>query len=689
MSSSSNGTISVDSLAEVFRCFICMEKLCDARLCPHCSKLCCYPCIRRWLTDQHQQCPHCRATLRLHDLVNCRWAEEVTTQIDNLKINEISKQNHEEKDKCELHKETLTVYCSSCSKCICHQCALFNGSHTSHHFLPLNDVYKTNISIVNERLGQLKRHHVELICLIQDIERNVENVKAAKDERFREIRNVMYAMQAKLDEQCKIKLNILNAQRIKLSCESELIEKSLHDIEHRISNNGKAEVIDKQQDLLNTIKMICTKSETSFVPTSISYDFPSEVIPQYKSSTFIIRNFSILQQNLDPVYSQSLYVNGLTWRLKVYPNGNGTVQNTYLSVFLELTNGLNESSKYEYRIEMIYQLSKDSSKNIIREFTSDFEVGEAWGYNRYFLLNALIPEGFHDIVNDTLILRFYVRPLTYQQESHDQQWYIKYLENNNQQLNNEIKTLREKILSLTLNNNNDNKEICSTETNYENHEQENPTETAIDINEIDDNDDDDDEYTSIESDQMNSDEDENVLTENDVEEVSSSSFNDQSTHAEQNIHEAYSYRSNEVPTARSIVFEAVKSNSITTDPLTLSLPTDNMSNEVNSILNTRIYESISFNETLPFITDGDLIFADILEHSTDDEQNISLHSNDNQLNSSLFRETRHHNTDQSAIISSTFLSYHRPRYQTSSHNLILRNSENHRSRISTGHYTQE
>ena len=34
------------SLAEVFRCFICMEKLRDARLCPHCSKLCCFMCIR-------------------------------------------------------------------------------------------------------------------------------------------------------------------------------------------------------------------------------------------------------------------------------------------------------------------------------------------------------------------------------------------------------------------------------------------------------------------------------------------------------------------------------------------------------------------------------------------------------------------------------------------------------------------
>lgn len=36
----------VQSLAEVFRCFICMERLRDAHLCPHCSKLCCYACIR-------------------------------------------------------------------------------------------------------------------------------------------------------------------------------------------------------------------------------------------------------------------------------------------------------------------------------------------------------------------------------------------------------------------------------------------------------------------------------------------------------------------------------------------------------------------------------------------------------------------------------------------------------------------
>ncbi len=38
----------------------------------------------------------------------------------------------------------------------------------------------------------------------------MESVKSAKDERLRETRNAMHVMQAKLDEQLKIKLDALN-----------------------------------------------------------------------------------------------------------------------------------------------------------------------------------------------------------------------------------------------------------------------------------------------------------------------------------------------------------------------------------------------------------------------------------------------------------------------------------------------
>jgi len=73
-----------------------MEKLRDAHLCPHCSKLCCYTCIRRWLTEQRSQCPHCRASLHLHELVNCRWVEEETQQLDTLQAVCISNFRHDD-----------------------------------------------------------------------------------------------------------------------------------------------------------------------------------------------------------------------------------------------------------------------------------------------------------------------------------------------------------------------------------------------------------------------------------------------------------------------------------------------------------------------------------------------------------------------------------------------------------------
>ena len=50
----------------------------------------------------------------------------------------------------------------------------------------------------------------------------------------------------------------------------------------------------------------------------------------------------------------------------------------------ELSSGLPETSKYEYRVEMVHQASGDPTKNVVREFASDFEVGECWGYNRFF-----------------------------------------------------------------------------------------------------------------------------------------------------------------------------------------------------------------------------------------------------------------------------------------------------------------
>ncbi|XP_077403086.1 E3 ubiquitin-protein ligase TRIM37 isoform X2 [Vanacampus margaritifer] len=436
---------SVESIAEVFRCFICMEKLRDARLCPHCSKLCCFSCIRRWLTEQRAQCPHCRAPLQLRELVNCRWAEEVTQQLDTLQLCSLTKNEDNDKDKCENHHEKLSVFCWTCKKCICHQCALWGGMHGGHTFKPLVEIYEQHVTKVKEEVAKLRRRLMELISLVQEVERNVEAVRGAKDERVREIRNTVEMMIARLDNQLKNKLITLMGQKTSLTQETELLESILQEVEHQLHSCSKSELISKSPEILLMFQQVHRKPMQSFVTTPVPPDFTSELVPTYDSSTFVLVNFSTLRQRADPVYSPPLQISGLCWRLKVYPDGNGVVRGNYLSVFLELSAGLPETSKYEYRVEMVHQASSDPSKNIIREFASDFEVGECWGYNRFFRLDLLASEGYLNMQTDTLVLRYQVRSPTFFQKCRDQYWYISQLETAQSGYIQQINNLKERL----------------------------------------------------------------------------------------------------------------------------------------------------------------------------------------------------------------------------------------------------
>ncbi|MED6264068.1 Tripartite motif containing 37, partial [Characodon lateralis] len=399
----------------------------------------------RWLTEQRAQCPHCRAPLQLRELVNCRWAEEVTQQLDTLQLCSLTKHEDNDKDKCENHHEKLSVFCWTCKKCICHQCALWGGMHGGHTFKPLVEIYEQHVTKVKEEVGKLRRRLMELISLVQEVERNVEAVRGAKDERVREIRNAVEMMIARLDNQLKNKLITLMGQKTSLTQETELLESLLQEVEHQLHSCSKSELISKSPEILLMFQQVHRKPMQSFVTTPVPPDFTSELVPAYDSSTFVLVNFSTLRQRADPVYSPPLQISGLCWRLKVYPDGNGVVRGNYLSVFLELSAGLPETSKYEYRVEMVHQASSDPTKNIIREFASDFEVGECWGYNRFFRLDLLASEGYLNMQTDTLVLRYQVRSPTFFQKCRDQYWYISQLESAQSGYIQQINNLKERL----------------------------------------------------------------------------------------------------------------------------------------------------------------------------------------------------------------------------------------------------
>lgn len=327
-------------------------------------------------------------------------------------------------------------------------------------------VYETHIAQVKEEVSQLKSRLVELISLVQDVEQNVETVRTAKDEKVREIRNAVELMVGRLDAQLKVKLMTLMRQKGSLTQETEQLEHLLQEIEHQLHTcsrcvqikvrvtlfpcvtenpnriSHRSQLIMKSPELLKMIHQVRLKPMACYVTAPVPADFQSEIVPPYETGQFVMHQFAVMQQRGVPVYSAPLQRNGLHFRLKVYPYGNGAVRGEYLSVFLELTHGLPETSKYEYRVQMIHQ---SSSKIIQREFVSDFEVGECWGYNRFFRLDLLASEGYLNTVNDTLELRFQVRPSTFYQRCRDQQWFIRQLVGQLSTRDEDVKRLEERV----------------------------------------------------------------------------------------------------------------------------------------------------------------------------------------------------------------------------------------------------
>lgn len=240
--------------------------------------------------------------------------------------------------------------------------------------------------------------------------------------------------------------------------EIEQLDEFHEKLNMELSKMPKTSLIKKSGDLIRQLKEIHTKEPQRFVDNEVSVDFTSELVPQYEQSVFVIKNFNRIRNNQSSqtleeneiVYSDPPLItrSGLSWRLKVYPNGNGIAKGNYISVFLEMLKGLpdTQTQKYEYRVEMINH--RNPSAQVVREFASDFEVGECWGYNRFYRIDLLEREGYLNQQDDSITLKFFVRAPYYSQHCSDQERHIINMEKIIDDKNKEIDEFKQKYNEL-------------------------------------------------------------------------------------------------------------------------------------------------------------------------------------------------------------------------------------------------
>ena len=65
--------------------------------------------------ERKSECPHCRNHLTPRQLVNCRFAADISEAIDDLDINNARADD----ENCQEHNTELNYYCKTCEIPIC------------------------------------------------------------------------------------------------------------------------------------------------------------------------------------------------------------------------------------------------------------------------------------------------------------------------------------------------------------------------------------------------------------------------------------------------------------------------------------------------------------------------------------------------------------------------------------------
>jgi len=64
-------------------------------------------------------------------------------------------------------------------------------------FFPLDEVYARHCQQIKEQVTRLRRKFMEMLGTVQDMEKNIDSIRTAKDQKVKEIRNAVELMIAR------------------------------------------------------------------------------------------------------------------------------------------------------------------------------------------------------------------------------------------------------------------------------------------------------------------------------------------------------------------------------------------------------------------------------------------------------------------------------------------------------------
>lgn len=312
---------------------------------------------------------------------------------------------------CSLHTLPLLFFCLSCSCCICETCG---NTHAEHVVQKITATYDDKLGKIKQEFALVSTYLEEIQQVIQSVEQNIDWVKAAKARKLQELSRLLHSEAEGIERQINKKLSVLQDQRDVIANEVYRVTAAYKKLQTELNSCPQTELLVKDGEFLKRCSQLIERPASSFVHQPVPADLECDFIPEFRSEVFVVKDYQAIEPIEECRTSDVMHdVIGFGWRLHAW-------KSDHLSVTLMMTEGV--TGRYEYCIELLHE--NDPTKSIRLVQIDHFEQHQTGPVHDLIENERLVDEGFLSDGNDTLQIKFSVRPPTIVMKSRYQQEYI-------------------------------------------------------------------------------------------------------------------------------------------------------------------------------------------------------------------------------------------------------------------------
>ena len=287
----------INEITDLIKCYICLDKIKEPKMCHYCHRLVCGECIRKWLNLKNT-CGFCRNRVTRLDFIDVPFMANIKSLLEYNKNLEEKKANLEDTNKkleeklnsniCKMHNEKILYYCINCNKKLCGKCTSFINKdakiHENHKVFEYSELEESKyidiINILEKKEEKIKK-----------IDHNLEKCEEIKNNDIKKLdkeKNILDIVYKEINNYYREKNNII----IENSKNLKIIQKKYNKKCKYINDNlQNIESLDKPINGFNIeeVKKDIEKYQTEIIKieNKINQDLKKNILLELKSFNFL------------------------------------------------------------------------------------------------------------------------------------------------------------------------------------------------------------------------------------------------------------------------------------------------------------------------------------------------------------------------------------------------------------------